>query len=431
MSFRTSIESWYRSIISPVYEKLIDGSDWYFIDGTDPFTGSKENLDFALAHPILTPAILFQANLFAQARFEVRNKKTKEVVEDHPLITLLNDPNFFDTKIDFLERLQFLKISQGRVGIYLRRGSGSRNVDSLYVLREDLIEFPEDFEVKYSFRSKRAKFESQTVIYDKEGMNLPIKLKDIIWLYDLPSGHDTKNLLKNKSRIDGLSQTLKNTYDSLVAKNIILKSNGKEMLSSGTGNFPFNPDEQEKAKQKWNEGYGVGFGRSRVYMTAANVTWKSLHIALRDLGLDESTKVDGNIIYTALHIPKDILSLEAKKTTYNNFKESMTSYIQNDIQAMLNDLTESFNILIEDGFELVGNYDHLPVMQFLEKQKYDAVNSRAVALTNLRKSGIPDELALDLVGLPKNTKLEPLQQTNEKQGETQQTEENNQQEETE
>jgi len=142
-----------------------------------------------------------------------------------------------------------------------------------------------------------------------------------------------------------------------------------------------------------------------------------MHIALRDLGLDESVKVDGNIIYTALHIPKDILSLEAKKTTYNNFKESMTSYIQNDIQSYLNDFVSgiaSSLLFGETQNILVGTYDHLPVMQFLEKERYEAISARAKALTDLLAVGIPEKDALDLCGFNKNLKLEdvePEQQT--------------------
>ena len=410
-SWRVSIENFYRGVMNPTYERDASGTDWMFVENDkDPFTSGTENLQFALSHPILTPAILFMSNLFAQAKFTIKNKATGEIIENHYLTKLLNDPNYFQTRIDFLEQIQFLKVAQGRVGIYLRRGVGVGEVDSMYALRSDLITYPDNFETKFGFKKKRSSYQSQKVYYDKDGENsMEIKMRDIIWLYDLPTV-DNKNLTKNKSRIDGLHQTLINTNDSLVAKNIILKTNGKEMLKGGAKDgFPFDGKEQEKAKNLWNSTLGLGFGRSRVYMTRANADWKSLHIALRDLGLDESVKVDGNLIYTALHIPKDILSLEAKKTTYNNFKESMTSYIQNDIQAQLNDFTESVSPLLEDdSLEIVGSYDHLPVMQFVLLQRYEAADKRAIALTNLRKSGLPDDMCLDLVGLPKNTKLNPL-----------------------
>lgn len=412
--WKLSIEQFYNSILSPVYERDSSGNDWLFIDGNGGFSSEMSNLKFALKHPILTPAILFMANLFAQAKFKVVDKETKEEIKNHWLIKLLNDPNYYQTRIDLLEQAQFLKIAQGKTAVYLRKGVASKEVDTMYILRSDLITYPDEFKTKFSFKSKKSEIEKQYIIYDKGGdEEMKILMKDLIWLYDLPSVIDKNNLTRNNSRIDGLKQTLINTNDSLVAKNIILKTNGKEMLKGGSKDgFPFDKKEQDSAKNLWNSTLGLGFDRSRVYMTKADAEWKSLHIALRDLGLDESVKVDGNLIYTALHIPKDILSLEAKKTTYNNFKESMTSYIQNDIQSQLNDFTESLNPLLEDdSIELVGNYDHLPVMQFVLMQKYQAVVIRMKALENARKSGLPDELALDLVDLPKNTKLNPLIET--------------------
>ena len=223
----------------------------------------------------------------------------------------------------------------------------------------------------------------------------------------------TMNLYDNVSRLDGLEQTLLNTYDSLIAKNTILQSNGKEMLkanANANGQAPFSPEQIKRAKKMFNAGYGLGAKRSRAFITSSDVTWQSLHVALRDLGLDESVKVDGNLIYTALHIPKDILSLEAKKTTYNNFKESMTSYIQNDIQAMANDLASSLQAAMDDdSIEIVGTYEHLPVMQFALMQHYESKNLQATALNNLLRTGIPQEDALAMVGLPTNMQLNERQ----------------------
>lgn len=410
----TSIENWFRGSRNETLEIDDRGNSWYYVDGTDVYSNVLRNLEFSCNHPILTPALLFISNLFAQAKFKVINKDTGKEVPNHFIIDLLSYPNAYQRKIDFLEQLQFLKIAQGRIAIYVKRGIGVTQPDSLFLLSEELIKYPEDFSFKYNFRSQSKSYFDQKIIYDENGMNLSIPLRDILWLHDLPAVTDTKNNLLNASRIDGLRQTLKNTYDSLIAKNIILKSNGKEMLSAKGDGFPFGKEEQDRAKEIWNSRYGLGSGRSRLYLTKANVDWKSLHIALRDLGLDESTKVDGNIIYTALHIPPDVLSIDRKKTTYNNYRESLSSFIQNDIQSMLNDFTESISTLIpEKNLILVGTYEHLPTMQFLKKREYEAARTQAEALLKLRLAGIPDEMALELVGLPTNTELLSLEELNE------------------
>lgn len=396
------------------YEKDLNGNDNYYIEGSSVKSRQTTNLVYSLRHPILTPAMLFVANLFAQARFVAKDRITGEIVENK-FVKLLNKPNYYQTRIDFLESLQFLKIAQGRAIIWMKKPVGFE-VEEMFILRDDLIKWPDNFQTDLKYRVEMSKFENTEILYDEFGMNLRIKLRDCLFLYDLPNiGMATMNkhnIIEAESRITGLKQTLQNTYDSLEAKNIILQSNGKEMLSSNdsTGMSPFTPDAKDEAKGIFNNFYGLGGGRSRAYITSANVSWQSLHVALRDLGLDESTKVDGNIVYTALHIPKDILSLEAKKTTYNNFKESMTSYIQNDIQAMANDLAETlWGVDADDSYEIIATFDHMPVMQFALMQKYEAADKQAIALTNLRKSGIPDALALGMVDLPKTIQLNELQ----------------------
>lgn len=409
---------YFNDLLDVLYTRNVDGSHEYMINQQGDWNSIKDNLAIAQKHPILTPAILFVSNLFAQGRFKVVDRRTKKEKINHWLIKLLNKPNEYQTRIDFLETLNFVKIARGSAIIYLRQGISSDNkqIDAMYVLDPKLITYPQDFNTKHAFRSDYKEVGNTIVIYDKGGENLTIALKNLLFLYDLPNsitrnqGGKT-NMFLAKSRLDGMRQTLINTMDSMVAKNIILKSNGKEMLSGAPGEgYSLKPEEKADAEGIFNNGYGLALGRKRAFITKANVLWKSMHIALRDLGLDESTKVDGNIVYTALQIPKDILSLEAKKTTYNNFKESMTSYIQNGIQSIMNDVTETFNVsVLEETEELIGTYDHMPIMQYILKEKWEAVSSRAKALNDLLKTGVPEKEALELTEFPATMTLDERQ----------------------
>ena len=396
------------------------GNNWYVENNGSGF-GSGENqsnLEISQNHPILTPALLFISKLFSQAEFKVVNKETGKEEKNHWLIKLLNKPNLYQTQSDFLESLQFIQIAQGKAVGYLKRPIGfteAEDIDSIYLLDSDLIEWP----LKYkdsNFRSPMLSEKNKNVAgnevikYDVNGENLKIKVKDLIFFYDLPNMLQ-KNFYNVNSRLDGLKQTLINTNDSLIAKNIILKTNGKELISGGNNeSFPLAGEDKEKAESLLQNNYGLGWFRKRGIVTKASIDYKSLHIALRDLGLDESVKVDGNLIYTALHIPKDIISLEAKKTTYNNFKESMVSYIQNEMQASTNAFSDVLNQLIDDtDFKLVGSYEHLPIMQFILIERYEGISKKAKALNDLLITGVPKEVALEMCGFDKDLKLEEIQ----------------------
>lgn len=389
------------------WERNKSGQNMYFPLEKGEWGLSGTNLEIAQNHPILTPAMLFVSKLFSQAEFKMRNTNTGKIIDNHPLLTLLKTPNFYQTKMDLLESLQFMMIANGVAVLYKRSVIGMEDeVNSIYLLDYNKIVWPDGFKTKLSVSNSNNQVGNVFIKYDQYGENLSIQLKDLMFFYDLPNGLNSSNMHKNNSRLDGLKQTLINTCDSLVAKNIILKTNGKELISGSKEGFPLDADEKAEAEKLFNVGYGLSKTRKRGLITKANITWKSLHIALRDLGLDESVKVDGNIIYTALHIPKDILSLEAKKTTYNNFKESMVSYIQNEMQSTLNAFCEVVNGSIKHkNLELIGSYDHLPVMQFFKKERYMAVKEQALALKFLLEAGVPNELALEMVDMPKDTVL--------------------------
>ena len=392
------------------WERNKSGENWYTeMSEADGFGLTGTNLDIAQNHPILTPAMLFVSKLFSQADFYMENVKTKEKRYEHPLLDLLNNPNYYQTRMDLLESLMFMQIANGVAILYKKTIIGFPNEPtSVYLLDYKKITWPDGFMTKLVTSSNNNQVGKVKAIYDKGGdEEVEIALDDLYFFYDMPNAIVSKNQFKCKSRIDGLKQTLVNTADSLVAKNIILKTNGKEMISSGDG-FPLGVDEKEEAQRLLNNRYGLSSTRSRSLVTKSNLTWKSLHIAIRDLGLDESVKVDGNIIYTALHIPKDILSLEAKKTTYNNFKESMVSYIQNETQSTLDAFCQVINTTSNDKkWKLKGSYDHLPVMQFIMLERYDVVVKQAAALKALIESGVPNDIALEMCGMDKTMILTP------------------------
>jgi hypothetical protein len=398
------------SIKNFLWERLKNGDYVYTqTDNSNLFGLNGSNLYIAQNHPILTPALLFVSHLFSQAQFYMVNKKTGEKVYKHKVLELLNNPNYYQTRMDFLESLMFMKIANGVSVVYRKSIIGMPDeASAIYLLDFCKIKFPDDFKTKLAGSNKNNPIGKVIVTYDEGGENLKIRIDDLYFFYDMPSGFCNDQMYKVSSRLDGLRQTLVNTCDSLVAKNIILKTNGKEMITGESGGFPMSADEKQEAQNMLNNRYGLASGRSRSLITKANLTWKSLHIAVRDLGLDESVKVDGNIIYTALHIPKDILSLEAKKTTYNNFKESMVSYIQNEIQAHLDAFCLVVNTFSDDKvWELKGDYDHLPVMQFIMLERYDVVKKQGEALKLLTDAGVPEELAIAMCGLPVGTKLTP------------------------
>ncbi|MCK5788615.1 MAG: phage portal protein [Chlamydiia bacterium] len=409
------------SVDEYLYERDVDGTDEYYISDPTYTTNITENLLIAQKHPILTTALTFISQLFAQADFYVKDSKGNRS-DEHELLALLKSPSFTMTQTDFLESLFFNRIAGGTCVILKKEASTGLGTTELEILDITQLLFPIISAAKY----KKSDFKGLKVKYGKGALARELKIKDLLFIRDLPlvpknvflannDGEEydkvnTRYMFMSRSRLDGLRQTLKNTVISLEAKETILSSNGRELIKTNKseGTAPLSANEKEEGQAALSN-IGTRKRQRRAWITKADVTWQSLHIAIRDLGLDESIKVDGNIIFSALHIPKDILSLEAKKTTYQNQKESIVAFIQGEMEPMLRDFTQTLNKDSKDRLTLVGNYDSLPVMQYILLQYYEGLIKQAKALKDLQAAGLSWEDALELCNMDPNIKRDESQ----------------------
>jgi hypothetical protein len=402
------------------YERNLAEEEFYFV--RDAIYSSKigDNFTVAQKHPILTTALSFISQIFAQAEFYIKDSKGQRV-DKHWMLDLLDKPSFKMTRTDFLESLFFNRIAGGTVIAHMHSSSTGFKPNKIDILDITRVRFPgltaselkkgklEHLKIKYMTSAKRYKI---------------IPITELVFVRDLPlvptnsvsgqeahldqeSGlYNSRYLFVSKSRIDGIRQTLKNTVISLEAKETILKTNGRELIKSNKseGSAPLSDSEKLEAENKLNHGKGLLRGQSRSWITKFDVEWQSLHIALRDLGLDESVKTDGNIIYTCLHIPKDIMSLDLKKSSYQNQKESMVAFIQNEMETMLQDFTQSMSLELDNGEKLIGTYDEMAVMQYIKLQHFDSLIKQATALKTMQAAGVSWEDAIELCGFDKGLK---------------------------
>ena len=387
------------------HKKTTDGSVFYYANVFNK-NSAGSNMDLAVNHPILTTAILFLSKIYSQVEFYIEDKETKEKIYNHELLSLLSEPNEYQNQDDFLNTVVFAKIANGSAVIYKKKPTGF-STDSIYILDYNLIDFGDDFKTRLSF--KGSDILEHTITYDANGVNLKIQIKDLVFINDLPNGLNAGNMYDVGNRIDGIRDTLINTIDSIHAKNVILQTNGRDLItnSGGKDGFPLIGDEKTHVESLANNKYGLGRGRLRTIITNADLTWKSMHIALRDLGFDESIKTDAAIVFSALQIPKDILSLEGQKIKYDNFRQSMISFLQNQVQSDIDYLCRKLSIGFEldKRYALRGNFNHLPIMQFILKEKFEGIKAMGEALLELRKAGLPDDIALAECGLDSNIKL--------------------------
>lgn len=369
----------------PFYEERKADADW---------TGYTNRLKMAYQHPILMPGISLIADYFSMARF------TDDGKDDSPMIKLLNNPNIFQTKDDFLKQFIWFKYVFGWLyqhPVTVGTSMEAKRIKMMYNLKPSLIDFDEDFKTKLPFTLGEAKKEmDRQFVYDEDNQNKTLTFKDIMAYYDLANGIDESKKDENwwisPSRLDAIHKPLITVQKAFDGKNIVIESNGKELFVNKTqGNMakiPLKKGERTDLERKLGLGgkYGVASGQTRTVITNSEVEWQSLHIRLGELGLDDSIIADGHVIIGALGIPPELYSLDGSSSTFENQAKAVVNFIQKKIQVEMNDFTNTINQRF--GTKLVGSYDHLPIMREIEKSKALGMKSIMAGVKQMTDAGI-------------------------------------------
>ena len=141
----------------------------------------------------------------------------------------------------------------------------------------------------------------------------------------------------------------------------------------------------------------MGAGRSRAII-GNNLSWESLHINLKDLGLQDSIAANGTIVANALKVPSEIYEflVNGSNKTFENQAQARVAFVQQVVQPLADNIANSINSYI--GYEetpLVGSFAHLPEMQIIEDMKSDKVLKLSQAIRNLVQAGFTLEQAND------------------------------------
>lgn len=349
------------------------GDTFYYTagQGNAQWNDLNDKINVATKNPILMPGIQLIADYFSSAKFfdgEVEEEGT-------PILDLLQKPNPYQTRDDFLKQLIWYKYSCGFDYMHpISVGNDINNISRvkmLYNLKPNLIEFDEHFKTKILItKADVIKTLSQKFLYDKTEQNLQIPIGNVLPLYDLANGLDN-NMFTAPSRIDALKMPLTNVTKAFAAKNIVIDSNGKDMITNKTvgslAKVPIKKGEKEDIDRKMSVDYGLGAGKKRTIITNSALEWQSLHIKLKELGLDESVIADAMIIIGALGIPPELFSVNGSSSTFENQSKAVIHFVQSKIQTELNDFCKTINLRY--GTKLTASMNHLPMMRENEKSK--------------------------------------------------------------
>lgn len=222
--------------------------------------------------------------------------------------------------------------------------------------------------------------------YDNDKIEA-LELKDVIYI----TTPDGMNIVNPTSRIDALKYPLSNIKASYHKRNVLLENIGAIGILSAQksdlgGNIPMTPEERREIQKDW-------YNRSKdeLIITESQVDWKPMSYPTKDLMLFEELTADKLAIIDAYGMNSNLFSSE-QGSTFTNVRDSIrmvyTDTIIPETQQMYDSMCHQFG-LSDEGYKIVADFSHIPVLQEDEEKKATTLNTRADALQKIINANVP------------------------------------------
>lgn len=345
--------------------------------------------------------------MFSRGRFVVTDLEDNPI-EDDPLTLLINNPNPQQAKQEFLyNHLLYKSLGNNYICVKGTNVKDINTVVALFNLNQDDINFNNTKNQNQFIFSPLdvQRFEDLTIEYQSYSKSQTIRVGDMVIFNDLPNSiRNNQSLIRGSSRVDALIPALSNIQVNQRSKNVNLKFAGTFIISNQANidgvNTPIDPEEKRKIENL--------LSGKNVIATKQNIKNLSMANDLQKLLLDENFAGDVLKVGQAYAMNRDVLNYFASGSTFENLKEAVVQWIQNDIQfegQLFSSALENYFGYPAMGRKIKMTYDHLPMMQIVEKQRAEKINLKADALTKLINAGVELTVALDLVGLDINENM--------------------------
>lgn len=201
---------------------------------------------------------------------------------------------------------------------------------------------------------------------------------------------DGMNLINPESRIDSLKYPLSNLKASYHKRNVLLENIGAIGILSAEQNdmggvLPMDEQTKKDMQRDW-------YRRSKdeLIITEASVKWTPMSFPTKELMLFEEMTADKLAIIDTFGLNANLFSSE-KGSTFTNVRDSIrmvyTDTIQPETQQVYDNIMQQFG-LADEGYRLVAEFDHLPIMQSDAKQEAETDKLRAETFEKLQTLGV-------------------------------------------
>lgn len=350
-----------------------------------------------LSSPAALKVFALQCDLFSMGKIKVFQNDVE--LENDPFITLIENPNPFQTKSQFLWDYCFWSML-GNCFTYIH----SRVVDGknkMYHLDPSKLVWPaklQDESDQFIFSDNEIGKRMNLIMkYNyANGTKLDFPLDRMIISNDLTNG--LGNFYKGSSRIDALYKVISNSEHALDSKNINVRYSGKFLVGSNNTADRMALGEDEKndiiEKMETND--------KRVFPLKTMVEIKRFVENMRVLELGTAFQEDYFIIGGMYNIPRDVLESYLKSSTFENQEKARMAHVSYTLapkgEQWMNVYEKHFGYKSQ-GKNISISWEHLPMMGVFKQEQANTEKVKIETFVAMRDAGIPLEQVNQFLGL--------------------------------
>jgi HK97 family phage portal protein len=401
-------------------QNQLQGFLGYFATGTDRFTRSlnlphRLNLNYLIGQqevyetyndnefnlfqttPEIYIPVMKKATMFSNGVFRVKDYKTGEIIENHPLLKLLEKPNPMSNRNEWLIEIAVNDSIYGNAYIL-------KNQSSM------LSEFP----------STLTSLPNAEIIIEVTGKKWSATtVEDVIKLYKMKSTKDTfepseiihiKNYsndgVRGISPLQSLMMPVSNTRAMYGFVNVNASKKGALGLisaeSNANGTVPLNEqDRLDMEKQYAKETHGIFDGQSPIKFSNKPVKYQNLAYPINTQMPFETINHGMRKVIDAIGLNEHIFSNE-QNSTFNNATNGLKMAYQDCIipfaERFCFALNDNMN-LFEKGYYVEMDFSHIPALQENQTEKAQQMKMKAEAVDRLIQVGYTRQQAELILGI--------------------------------
>lgn len=365
----------------------------YLLGQTGPIWISVvEPYELYVRIPELRAVIDRDAMMFSNMKIYKRNKKTKEIIEDTDLDTLLDNPNCTQSQNQWLRQYRQQYITYGNQFIYRNKVKSKGYPVSLwnispYYLQPVLTGLMFD-QVEMAGIIKGYKM-INVLSLGNINYTRTFEPQDILYT----RVNDLNNPIIGKSPISALKYPLSNIEEAYKAQNVamqrtglgLISPDGKEMGSAAI----MTPKERQQMEEQLMTDYGINENQRRTMLANGSTKFQSMAVGTKDMMLIEGTDANIRAICNMLHVNPQIF---LTNTTYENLRAGIVQTYQDNIIPSAEEFMQALSpfVGLNPNEELCASFEHLSILKENKLKGMQAIESIVKSLSGAVAAGLID-----------------------------------------